>query len=481
MILDSFPFSALPENATRRAISSFIALVEKKLGVIVSYDANSILFGRPDLTEATTLASLLEKNGIVVSLKPSIVPPDEPPIKLWSAQCAGRAGSLVGVGGGSSHSDLQAIYATLAEGVERCIWFTQSDYCKKTLHATPDELRRRKIRFVAPERFAGFSATQRESHPRRKLRSDASYFWTSGTSLLTGAPAHLPFQTLSGKGSAEDEASDAEPAIRHRTTIGLATWPTQKGAQLAGALEIIEREAYMVMWLNQLTLPRIALGPVCEESPTLLAFVKKCERYGLKVHAIRMLTDAPTHAICVVLEDESEVEPRFALGLKAHRSLAYAIEKAMTEALRARRAYRNYAASGNRWDSTKPILEIGHVDRLYYWGLPENARNLEFLIAGKEAAHETREWDSDTEEGHLSRILLWCRTSNFECISIPLTSSKKNITPWHIEMVVMPDLQPTYLLERSRSFGCNRWQEVPKKFNISPRSEPYEERPHPYA
>ena len=486
MIFDSIPFAEVSLKSggiAHRALSSFIAQIEKKLGVIVSYDARTISLGRPDLLEATSLAHALERAGVIHSLQKSIVLPDEVPLTLWSAKCGDTTESFVAGCSPRSNpdSDLQAMYACLAEGVERSIWFTASDHCKKTVHATTGELQRKRISFIPPERFAGFNAAQRENNPKRELRPDSSYFWTRGLSLVRNTFVHLPFQTVSGKQRSENEIRESEPFIRQQTTIGLATWPTRKGAQLAGALEIIEREAYMIMWLNQLTLPKINLDSVCKDNEPLHTFIEKAERYNFKVHAIQMLTDAPTHAICVMVEDLSGMEPRFTMGLKSHRSLPYAIEKAMTEALRARRMYRHHVATGGHWDSKTPVLEVGHAERVYYWGVPENAKCLEFLIAGKEIVPEKKVWDSDTEDQHLSRILVWCRTSNFECISVPLTSSAKNVTPWHIEMMVMPDLQPTYLYENSRSFGCNRWQEVPKKFDITPRDTPYEDRPHPFA
>jgi ribosomal protein S12 methylthiotransferase accessory factor len=270
-----------------------------------------------------------------------------------------------------------------------------------------------------------------------------------------------------------------EPHVRNQNTIGLATWPTQIGARLAGAMEVIEREAYMIMWLNQLVLPRINLQPLCDEHPSLAKLIETCARYRMRVHAIRMLTDVPTHAVCVVLEDLSGHAPRFAVGLKANRSLVYAIEKSINEALRARRGYRNYFMQGNTWDASTPVADIGHRERLYYWGAkPEG---LDVLISGAEETVPHMPWDNDTSEQHYDRIIQWCAQKGFECVSVALTRSPSNPTPFHIEMVALPDLVPTHLRENERAFGAERIRSVPEAFGYQPLDEPFTDSPHPFS
>jgi ribosomal protein S12 methylthiotransferase accessory factor len=309
---------------------------------------------------------------------------------------------------------------------------------------------------------------------------------------MNGKSIYIPFQTISGmrrehflhndtETQGENLQAEREPVIRSGTTTGLATWSTRTGAILAGAMEIIEREAYMIMWLNQFSLPRIRLDEISAKNSSLGELLKKCEKYRIKIHAIRMLTDAPTHAVCVVAEDMSGLEPRFALGLKADRSLSRAIEKAAIEALRMRPKYRFFLASGKTWDIQTPVIDIGHEERAYYWAQKENSKQLEFLISGEILPPPKDSWDNDSDEEHLSRIIGWCRSSNFDFASVSLGKSAKNVTPWHIEMAVMPDLQPMHLLERSRMFGSSRWRTVPEKLGLTPLSEPYAAAPHPFV
>jgi ribosomal protein S12 methylthiotransferase accessory factor len=456
-------------------IRPLIGFFENRLGVSVLYPDRAGL-GQPELAQAAETAARLIKSGIIRYVRPGPTLSDEPRFKSWLAKS--RDTEDLNSGGASAEDDGPALLAALAESLERHLWLTQKDYFLKPIRARTGEMRRYGA-YVSPERFAGFSADDRAKHPERRLDPDASYLWIQGVSLVSGKPTYIPAQTASG--AVNTVEYPAEPLIRHQNTNGIATWPTLSGARLGGALEVIEREAYMVMWLNQLTVPKIPITALSGKSPSLDRLIERCTRYRLKIHALRMPTDAPTHAVCVVLEDESGQAPRFALGLKAHRSLTYTIEKAMLEALRARRVYRMHFLDGKPWDTATPVDKISRGERLFYWGDPANAPRLEFLIAGKESQYHEPAWENDTVEEHLSRISAWCRENAFECVSVSMGASAANPTQWHVEMVVMPELQPTYLLERMRELGGKRRINLPERLGYAARQQAYTDAPHPYS
>jgi ribosomal protein S12 methylthiotransferase accessory factor len=480
MLFEGIPFAQRRTSdrntLAERAMDSFLGFIERKLGVTITYDARHIPFGRPDLLEGSRVADTLKQTGVIKSFFPVRSFPDEPPLSLWSAVCGDKKDRSAG--GGTWKNDPGALMATLAEALERYVWWEERDYFTSPIRATYNAIQKYGSS-LAPERFAAFSAAQREENPRWKLEPSSSFLWIRGTSLVTGKPTYLPAQTVSGIHNSE--LFRGEPLIRHRNTTGLATWPTQTGARLAGALEVIEREAYMIMWLNQLVLPRIPLEKVCAQSASLSELIEVCERYRLKVHVIKLLTDAPAHAVCVVIEDASGIAPRYAFGLKARGSLSDAIEGAITEALRARGSYRRFFSVKNDWNPETPAHKIGHYDRMYYWGVERNAKKLEFLIKGEEHDMALVSWENDTPEQHLKRITDWCHNLGYECVSVSLGTSKKNPMPWSIEMVVMPELQPTHLEENLQKLGGERWKSVPRQFGITPRAEPFSEEPHPFA
>lgn len=478
MIFDAVPFSeivtSLKSDFKARSIKSFVQFIEKRLGVRVMYMTNQVPFGRTDLITPFALAEKLQSEGVLMSFAPTVSFPDEPPLKLWGAICGNAARNSIG--GGSPTNDTDALYAVLAETLERYLWYEMTDYYKYPRTLSTREIAKHGS-FIAPERFAGFSKSQREHDQSLRFDENTPFLWIQGQSLTSDAPINLPAQTVSAAG----RVLNPRPLIRLAITTGLATWTTRSGARLNGVLEIIERDAYMIMWLNQLTLPRISLAKPRAQSDSLNTLLTTCTRYGLTVHAIQLITDAPTHVVCAVVEDRSDVSPRFSFGLNAHRSLAHAIEHAILEALRARIGCRRFFNSGKKWDKETLVQDVGHYERLYYWGDTEHASKLAFMIKGPQKEIEAAVWEQDTPEEHLARIVNWCRENNYECASVSLGDSKKNVTPWFVEMVVIPEMQPTYLFEKLRQTDGARLQSIPKQFGYTPRTTPFVDAPHPFA
>lgn len=484
MLLDPVPFSrAQVQNGSpfkQRALASFVAFLEKKLGGSFVYDSREIPFGRDDLVEPLALAAKLKKAGVADIVAPARTLSDEPPMKKWSVRLAHAKGEDGSWSRGFDRtSDTQALYAAIAEALERHIWTFEKDYFDSPIASTEDEMRNRRTAFLSPSLFAGFSPSQRAENSHLDLRPDAKYLWIRGVSLVSGKRVFLPAQTVGGI-----HLNCKEPLIRTRVTTGLATWPNKVGARLRGALEAIERDAFMILWANQLVLPRLSLRDLCARSASLRDMVERCERYRLKIHAIRLLTDAPTYVASVILEDMSGSAPRFTIGNKAGPNLASCVEHALFEALGARTTYRLFFLSKNwqeKWKPKTPAEQIGHIDRLYWWSEGDHARGLEFLIAGEEAHAAEAEWEHDADEIHGARIVEWCRAVGYECVSVSLGTSKSNPTPLSVEMVVIPQLQPLHLFENQQALSGARMKEIPQMFGYTPRQKSFSESPHPFC
>lgn len=483
MLWDVVPFRKIwrtlkPDSVLTEATVAFVNLLEQKTGASFVFNKGQIPFNKANLIDLAELSERLRKAGTLRFIMPATLFTDEPPLYYWRSRY--REGDE-GVSGGSHLYDERiALICTLAEATERYIWFEKRDYFKKPEIARVNEISRSR-NILSPGRFVGVSDTVRSQHTHMTLDEEAAYLWIEGYSWIHEAPILLPAQTISAHPDVRARIhTKIEPFIRYAVTTGLATHSDRSSALLGGAMEIIERDAYMIMWLNELSLPRIHLNPLADANNELKAALALCARYRLVPHALQLLTDAPAHAICIVLEDQTGCAPRFAIGLKAHRDPVAAILGALNEALRARRAAR--MATYSTSDTTLPVAHtIGHHDRIAYWAHPENAPKLEFLIRGPEITHVEKPWESDSAPEHLDRIISWCKDSKYEFTSVSFTKSRANVTPWHIEMVVIPELQPIYYSESMPHSGGTRLQTIPALYGYPVRSSFYTNEPHPFA
>lgn len=479
MIRDTLPFrnfyAYAKRTASARFISSALQLLEEKLGAQLLYDVDRLPHPYPELADLLALAETMRAHGTIRAYGPMKSIADEPRMSHWFAECGNTTQNKTA--GAAWKNDRLALTRTLAEANERYLWYEKIDFGHPT---RIENIARMPQQSLLPERFAGFSSRDRETHKKLAIDTDSQFAWIRGYSWTKHSSIWIPLQTVSAfPGSIRNHSLEQEPLIRPRITNGLASHTTKNKAIRAGALELLERDAYIITWLNQISPPRIDISTLEDASDELRDMVRTCRRYNLTPHIVRLLTDAPVYALCAVLEDRSGAGPRYAFGLKAGNNAAHAATGALLEALRAHRGIRT-SWQNKKFDPNAPVRSIGHYDRLQYWAHGNNHERLAFFIAGHIKPLQ-EEFEKDSEEAHLQRIVAWCRNKSYELASVSFTTSKHNHTPWHIESVVIPELQPAYLLERIPSVSGKRLREVPKLLGYEARETPFIDAPHPFA
>ena len=460
-----------------RAIVSFIHFLEHRLGAEFVYDWARIGYESVDLTRLLELAETLRVKGIIRQYGRKLSLPDEPRTAHWYAEF--EVNGHKKSGGSSLEDDTLALTKTLAEAIERHAWFTYQQFPSLRKSTVTDI--EKEGDSINPERFAGHRESQRQKNTRLRLDPSDSFHWIKGYSWTKKRSSWIPAQVISGSNKLiAFSRLSKEPAIRASITTGLATHPDRTQALLSGALEVIERDAYIITWLNQLSPPHITLDELTERSESLAKLVKQCRRYRLEPQILRLPTDAPAYAVCAVLEDTTSGLPRFSFGLKVDRDPTIAAEGAILEALRIRSSTRMWKMSANNWDRDTKAVDIGHLDRLLYWTEDNRADRLTFLLGGAIKPLVKEIWEDDSDEEHFARIVQWCREKGYELVSVSLTDAPENIPGWHIEMVVIPELQPMHLSEKLPCVGGERLHDIPRQFGYTPR-EPYLDDPHPFA
>ncbi len=106
---------------------------------------------------------------------------------------------------------------------------------------------------VEPERFALFSERQHASpgFAFRRFTADTRVVWVAGRSLPHGEPAWLPAELVFLAGA----ALEGQRPIGYATSSGTACGETREETLVRGLFELLERDAFMVVWANRLSLP----------------------------------------------------------------------------------------------------------------------------------------------------------------------------------------------------------------------------------
>lgn len=480
MLMNAVPFEqawlSLRKNdsAFRASALSFIRFIEKKLGARFVLDGEKIPYDDLSLQPALDLYEALKKSGAILTLERRRLPVDMPHLFVWRAKT--REGEEQYASGCSAESNEDALVRTIAESLERHLWFEEEDLLKAGIVATEQEIASRG-RALALDRIAGLSPEQ-----KKKIQSASktgAFLWVPGISLVSRSQTWLPAQLVSAnKAVGRRIGQNEERYLRNTITTGMATHTSQLLARLSGILEGLERDAFMIMWLNQLSCRRIDATTMRGRSPAFERLLRDCARYRLVPHFIEMPTDAPTHAVCAIIEDTQVKSGRYSIGAKAAASFSCAAEGALLEALR---THSGRLARIN--EQTEPVTKeaVRHLNRTLYWAQEGKDTALDFLVKGPLVPYETRPWSQDTPEEHYAGLIAWCEAKNYECISFSFTNSPKNTTPWHVEFLIIPELQSMYFNERLPQTSGVRLVDVPKMYGYTPRATPFTDEPHPFA
>ena len=189
--------------------------------------------------------------GIVREVAPAMWAPDEPRLHSFSCELASSlrtTGCRTPERTGSAHVDAaRARAASIGEAVERyAATFVPDGLVVARARDLEDEA-------VAPESFALFHERQFvPGYPFVRFSETTRIAWVTGFSLADGRPVRVPAQLVF-----LGPVRDREPPIGYPTSNGLACGPTLIEAILAGLLELVERDAMMIVWSNRLSLPRL--------------------------------------------------------------------------------------------------------------------------------------------------------------------------------------------------------------------------------
>jgi len=266
--------------------------------------------------------------GIVGSVEECLHGTADP--ALFQATCALPAGEgLIGASlghlfsvGGSGTSRAEAAGAAVGEALER--YSATYVPAARLVVATARELGEAA---VSPERFGLFSERQLATpgFPFRAFTEDSRIAWVEGRSLPGGEPALLPAELVFlGPAVLGDGA-----ALAYATSSGLACDVSRARAVITAALELLERDAFMLAWSNRLSLP---LLDAADDGGLVF------RRTGLRFAAVDLSVVHGLPCVLGVVRAPEGVAGAMGVGAAAAPTIERAWWKALAEAFAARAA-----------------------------------------------------------------------------------------------------------------------------------------------
>ncbi len=368
----------------------------------------------------------------------------------------------------------------IGEFLER--YFLLVYHRKNLVRSSYASLQKRGLSALNPDTLAGFSIEQKRQYPKRTFTDDSVFSWGKATRVLTRAEVWVPAQCIYWNYDLFHD--EQEPMLGEFNTNGAGGMFTEEGAILSGLYELIQRDAFLLYWLNGLTPVRII--PESIPGDEFQNLLKESKRYGFKVHCMNVTTDITVPSFMVVIIDETGKGPYFSLGGGCQADPAKALHRALEE------AWSVYYWMRPRSPFTlpehyKPFSDssIGQDERLRLSANREMAKHYQFFINGELREFQEIKFDYparfSSEKEELTFLVKKVENlgSGYEVFSFCVQHPLLEKLGYYSVRVIVPALIPLYLMETNAPLGAERLTQVPVKFGFKARQEFYPV-PHPF-
>ena len=417
--------------------------------------------------------------GLVPVLQECMVAPDEPRLVRVSSETA-QGEHLVGASlghtggmGGTGFTRAEAVSAAIGEAVERY----SGSYLptERFVLATAAELG---AAAVQPDSFALFHETQyrERDFPFVRFTRDSRVQWVDGRDLETGETVWLPVELVFLTHPGDRRGS----RIGYATSSGMACADSDERALSSGLFELLERDAFMLVWSNRLSLPRLDWG----SDERLSAIDSECfAPTGLEYAAIDL---SSFHRLPIVLGVVRAPGTGGALGVGAAAAsgIERACWKALSEAFAARAAgWKLSLVRPDRAFTDNGADIATFEDHIQYYSADQRAEGASFLTSSPLRRSVRDVPTLDQGVSRIARLVERIAQAGSRTYAVDVTAPDVAAAGLRVWKTLAPGLCALDVAQRARFLGSPRLLDASKEAMLTPRSlgiEDLNPLPHPF-
>ncbi|MFA5998189.1 MAG: YcaO-like family protein [Candidatus Paceibacterota bacterium] len=381
-------------------------------------------------------------------------------------------------GFGTASSLEEAMSKAVGEVLER---YFLTLYRRETFSTSScASLLKEKKHFLDPVSLNSFLPWQKEASPDFLWNSDTLFCWVKGEELIGKETVHIPAQLVYWNYRCEE----GEPLLVGPTTSGSAGHFSRSEAILASLLENIERDGFLIYWLNSLSPNIIDVSLVeDEEVKELLAYI---QHYRLEVFFLNITTDIGIPSCICAIVDRTGDTSSISLGGAAGFDLTELIMHSASEAL-------SIHASADKEEGYvlpepyAPFTDatIRKKKRLHVWKGRKMYERFKFFISGKKQDPASFMQGVDRFRSSEERLgYIYTRFAElgeeYKIYCYEVKDAVLSALGYHVVRTIVPPLVPLYLNERFATLDAKRLRDVPHKLGYTPTGNmnPW---PHPFS
>ncbi len=280
----------------------------------------------------------------------------------------GPGAVAVQYGSGTAESLERAVAAALGECAERYAAMLVDERLVRV--ACADELG---PAAAPPASFALFHPRQYASagFPFVPFTGATRLRWTPAFRLPGGEPALVPTQLAYLTGTMQ-----GENAIGYATSTGMACGATLEEAILAGLFELVERDAFRIVWESRLSLPLVDWS----DDAVLVGRERRCYASCPRYAAVDLSAFLGIPTALAVLRDPGG-DGALLIGAASAPTMCDAVDRALCEAFQTRLFARRLRAEQPSWSCEDDEEIAAFEDRILYYADHRHAAPAAFLDA----------------------------------------------------------------------------------------------------
>jgi ribosomal protein S12 methylthiotransferase accessory factor len=404
-------------------------------------------------------------NNIITSFERVNPFHDEPHNFLYTARLRNprffsniKSHPIFAAAGISFQSDSLAAIKCLGESVERFCQLTNRGL-KLEYHA----YEKIKKNALDPSSFEGDTPVE-----NKKIN------WVWGINLTQKKKCLIPAQLIFmfPRSKNKDMYTVNQPSI----TTGAAGGFTPEETLLRAIFEIIERDSFMTFYLNKQRAPLIDLSGI--KNRQIQRIIERSKRYNLNIYVLNITNDLEIPTFLTLLVDRTGKGPSVTCGAKTDFDINKAILGSIEEAFLPRPGIRSAML---KYDMKIPKIShddiISITSRGLFWANPRMLSHLGFALDQNPIPLRLHSsYLSDREA--LKKIINLLTAKGCEIYYADITLPMFKALGYHVYRVIIPQLQPLYLDERSPVIRMNRLGEVADFFGFKNAS--INKLPHPF-
>ena len=299
--------------------------------------------------------------------------------------------------------------------------------------------------------------------------SNENFFWSKVKLLNNNKTYFIPSQLIY-----VPYVYKNEKIIQLSTSTGTACGTSLYFALYRALCELVERETFMIYYLNRLPPYKIKKKSLPEKINNVLDILK---RYRLETHCFYLKSDIELPIFLTIIIDRTGHGPSVALGLKAGYDLEETLLGSIEEAQQSRPWLRSYVYRKG-CNPRFPIKDI--LDRGLFWYPLKMIKKINFFLNTKRRTGLDEISSFNQKKLCVEKLLKQLKNKNIHIYFKDLTNVKLNGTVFKVVKVISPEIQPMYFDEEFKIF-TKRIFEVPRYLGFPEKNiSQLNNIPHPF-